>query len=333
MCENIGLFRKLLNQMENQNPAQIGPPAVGGTNGEELAIPLTWATLGLDAVSTLGVSWRDVSAALVDHLSSVAYVSTPDLKDSFRTHIHLAAIGLQPLHTFIFEHGQGKYNNAQAEALVVCDEIYHNMMNYVRSQPTTSYTLLADGLIDFDPNLTLTSVLCHSGVIILYQRVLEFEGTAVTTMSELPLQRCLQATEDLVLALRSISDADAELNSPLLAPILSVAARLKLILYKNMNQARESMFDTLMHSINMCGRRWEVARRCDIVLRAAINEVDTGVKSSLPKNFWDLKKSHLDISEELKEWVHSRKDSLYVGALNGPYISYPEDGGRRMGPY
>jgi hypothetical protein len=136
-----------------------------------------------------------------------------------------------------------------------------------------------------------------------------------------------------VLALRSISDADAELNSPLLAPILSVAARLKLILYKNMNQARESMFDTLMHSINMCGRRWEVARRCDIVLRAAINEVDTGVKSSLPKNFWDLKKSHLDISEELKEWVHSRKDSLYVGALNGPYISYPEDGGRRMEPY
>ncbi|KAK4942171.1 hypothetical protein LTR10_018063 [Elasticomyces elasticus] len=314
MCENIGLFRKLLNQMALQSPAQVGPPAIGSNTGDELAIPLTWATLGLDAVSTLGVTWRDVSAALVDHLSSVAYVSTPDLRDSFRSHIHLCAIGLQPLHTFLHEHQKGLYEGRQADAYATCDEIYNNLISYAQAQQGESYTLLADGLIDFDPNLSLTSILAHASVIILYQRMVEWDGY------EIPLQRCLQACEDVALALRSIGDIDAEFNSPLLAPILFCAARFKLIVYRKKEQQREPTFDVLMHGVNMCGRRWSVARRLDIVLRAAIVQVYTDKGSNVPLGFWDLMKSHLDISEELKEWVEGYKHTLYVGALNGPYM-------------
>lgn len=316
MCENIGVFRKLQNQMELQSPAQIGPPAVGSNTGDELAIPLSWTTLAIDAVSTLGIPWRDVSAALVDHLSSVAYVSTPDLRDSFRSHIHLAAIGLQPLHNFLHEHELGRYEQAQVEAYATCDEIYHNLMTYVRAQPTTSYTLLADGLIDFDPNLVLTSILAHVSVIILYSRLVAFKASSV---ADIPLQRCQQACEDTVMALRTISDADAELNTPLLAPLLFVAARFKLLAYRTLDQPREPIFDTLMHGISMCGRRWGVARRLDIVLRAAIVEVDTNDSSSLPAEFWNVTKSHLDISEALKTWVDGHKKSFYVGELNGPY--------------
>jgi len=253
----------------------------------------------------------------MDHLSSVAYVSTPDLRDSFRSHIHLAAIGLQPLHNFLYEHEQGQYNQGQARAFATCDEIYHNLMNYVRAQPPSSYTLLADGLIDFDPNLVLTSVLSHASVIIVYARLIEGEGSSC---NEIPLQRSLQACEDLAMALRTVSDADLELNTPLLSTMLFVAARFKLLIYRKMNQPREPIFDTLMHGISMCGRRWALGRRLDIVLRAAIVEVDTGNDSSLPADFWNVKKSHLDISEELKEWVEERKQSLYIGALNGPYV-------------
>ncbi|EXJ54799.1 hypothetical protein A1O7_10140 [Cladophialophora yegresii CBS 114405] len=317
ICENIGLFRKLLNQMQTQSPAQVGPPAIGTNTGEELAVPLTWASLAVDAVSTLGISWRDVSAAVMDHLSSVAYVSTPDLRDSFRSHIHLSAIGLQPVHNFLYEHEQGRYDQGHGRALATCDEIYHNLMNYVRAQPPSSYTLLADGLIDFDPNLVLTSILSHASVIILYARLVEGEGS---TCNEVPLQRSSQACGDIAMALRSISDADLELNTPLLSTMLFLAARFKLIMYRKMSQPREPIFDTLMHGISMSGRRWALARRQDIVLRAAIVEVDTGDDSSLPTEFWQMKKSHIDISEVLKDWVDKRKQSLYVGALNGPYV-------------
>ena len=315
ICENIGLFRRLLNQMQTQSPTQVGPPAIGTNTGEELAIPLTWASLAVDAVSTLGISWRDVSAAVMDHLSSVAYVSTPDLRDSFRSHIHLAAIALQPLHNFLYEHEQGRYDQGKARAFATCDEVYQNLMNYVRCQPPTSYTLLADGLIDFDPNLVLTSILSHASVVILYARLVEGEGSSC---NEVPLQRSLQACEDMAMAVRSISDADLELNTPLLCTMLFVAARFKLLMYRKMSQARESIFDTLMHGLNMCGRRWALARRLDIVLRAAIVELDTGNISSLPADFWKVGKSHMDIFEELKEWVEEKKQSLYIGALNGP---------------
>jgi hypothetical protein len=317
ICENIGLFRKLLNQMQKQSPAQVGPPAIETEPGGEIAIPLTWACLALDAVSTLGISWRDVSAAVMEHLSSVAYVSTPDLRDSFRSHIHLAAIGLQPVHNFLYEHEQGRYKDNQARAFATCDEIYNNLMNYVHAQPPTSYTLLADGLIDFDPNLVLTGVLSHASVIILYARLIEGEGS---TCNEIPLQRCLQACEEIVMALRTVSDADLELNTPLLSTMLFLAARFKLIMYRKLGKPREPDFDTLMHGISMCGRRWALSRRLDIVLRAAIVELDTGTDSDLPADFWNVNKSHQDISEESKQWVEDRRQSLYVGALNGPYV-------------
>ncbi|KIW13910.1 hypothetical protein PV08_06691 [Exophiala spinifera] len=331
MCENIGLFRKLLNQMALQAPAQIGPPAVGSNTGDELAIPLTWATVAMDSVATLGVSWRDVSAALVDHLASVASVSTPDLRDSFKTHTHLCAIGLQPLHAFIHEHEKGMYDGRMADAYATCDEFYNNLMSYVRSQNSTHYTLLADGLIDFDPNLVLTVILAHSSVVLAYSRLVEFpvQGQPVSDGAGVPLQRCLQACEDIVVALRSISDADAEFSSPLLVSVLFCAVRFKLIAYRAMGESREPMFDGLMHSINMCGRRWAVARRHDIVLRAAIVELDwavglanigaKGMPAQVPASFWDVRKTHSDISEELKEWVDGYKPALHVGALNGPY--------------
>jgi Fungal Zn(2)-Cys(6) binuclear cluster domain len=314
-CEHLGLFQRLLNQIEMASPAQVGPPSTGSSSEERNTIAVAWGILALDAVSTLGVPWRDVSAALVDHLSSVAYVSSPDLKDSFRTHVHLAAIGLQPVHTFIHEHARQQPVEVSDEVLGKCDEMYNNLMSYAQAQPPTTYTMLADGVVDFDPNTFHTLVLAHGAVIIFHQALINVEDGS----PQVAIARCLQACEDLVLSIRNISDADAELNTPLLANFYFVAARFKLVMYRALSTRREPAFDTLMHGINMCGRRWPVARRLDIVLRAAIMEVDTGQPSSLPADFWDLKQSQLDISERMKDWVAEHKPSLYVGCLNGPY--------------
>ena len=109
-------------------------------------------------------------------------------------------------------------------------------------------------------------------------------------------------------------------------------------------------FDLLMHALNMCGRRWPLARRLDIVLRAALVEDSqatfaashpgskrpgrpSGSRTSdppsvpawlaitppLPKEFYDLRLSGLDIDDVLREWVEGMKSTVYIGSLNGPY--------------
>ena len=277
-------------------------------------IAATWGQLGLDSVSSLGVSWRDASAALMDHLNSVAYVSTLELQNSYQTHVHLCAIGLQPVHVFLNEHRQADTMDI-GPALARCDALYENLMRYVTTQSAASYTLLADGHIEFDPCLVHTSVLTYAAVIIMYQRLIDstsdFPDTAVT--------RCFEACEQMVLCLRGLSDADIELNTPVLAHLLFVAARFKLVMYKRQSQPREASFDTLMHGISMCSRRWYLARRVDLVLRAALLELEGNTTVTLPPEFWTLRLSHLDISETMKAWVTERVPFFGIEYPNGPY--------------
>jgi hypothetical protein len=319
ICEQIGFFRRLMNQIELESPSKIGPPPRDACGRDELAVPLTWATLATDSSSTLGSSWRDSSAALSKHLSSIASTTTPDIRDTFRTHVHLCAIGLQPLHSFISEFEDSPLPQSEAAALAACDEIYRQLMAYVPAQVSTSYTLLADGAVDFDINTVLTRILAHSSVIILYQRFVNSSNMRSTETPHIAVQRCLQACDEIVMVIRNLSDADAELNAPGFASRIYDAARFKLAVYRTTGQPREPSFDTLMHGLNMCARRWPIARRLDIVLRAAIVEIDTKIQSSLPTEFWDLRKTDLDISERFKEWIQNYKPFLYVGTLNGLY--------------
>lgn len=316
MGEHIGTFRQLLKRIESQSPAQVGPPARETFQSDDSAIALTWGVLALDAVSSLGVSWRDVSAALVDHLSGVAYLTTPDFRDSFRAHVHLAAIGLQPVHEFFFAYAKGEHHVLDETTLTVTEEMYRNLISYDHGLPPSGYTILADGVVDFDINHIFTRLLSNAATIMIYQRYV----VDVSSNTHLARERCLGSYSNIIDIVRNISDADAEINSPLFASFLCVAARFKLSLDRSLGQDREPLFDMLMHGLNMCGRRWPLARRLDIVLRAAIVEVDSGVPSGLPEEFWDLKESGLDMSEVMKKWVHDYKPSLYVGSLNGPYV-------------
>jgi hypothetical protein len=314
-CEHLGLFRRLLSQIQETSPSMVGPPGVEDTEGISKMIP--WATLSLDAVSTLGVSWRDVSAALVEHLASIAYVTSPYVRDTLRAHLHLAAIGLQPVHQSLYERVRGMEGRTIESTIVECDEMYQNLMSYVHAQPQSSYTILENGLIDFDPNLVHTETLVHATTVIMYQGLVDFRAWSPAA----GLERCVKACDEgMVSTIRNISDADAELNTPLLSHFWFVGARFKLVMFKHLEQSTDIAFDALMHVINMCARRWTIARRLDIVLRQAVIELEHPQARSLPEDFWDLRRSHLDISEQLKEWVASAKTALTQGSMSGPYL-------------
>ena len=321
MCEQTGLFRQLLAQIEFQTPTTIGPPSRDIFGGQDLTVPLTWVTLSTDSVWTLGAVWRDTSASLTENLASIAYLSTPDFSDSFRTVTHLGAMGLQPIHSLFWQQNQQRDTQTEAETLAMCDEIYQNLLTYTRLQVLPTYKILADGSIDFDPNAVLTSTLCAGAMVALYQPHIDL------TVLSLAHQRCLDACEEMIKTLRAVSDADIEFNSPNLASNIFAVARFRLASYKASLQQREPRFDVLMHGLNMCGRRWTHARRLDIVARAAIIEVDAAVKGEiaitlnpkLPDEFWDLKKSAVDVYGPLRSWVVECEPRLYVWSLNNSY--------------
>jgi hypothetical protein len=304
--------------MQEGSPSQIGLPSWGAFEGEELAIPLTWVCSALDSASTLGASWRDASAALMEHISSIVYTSAPDLRDSLVTHVHLAAIGLQPVHTYLYD--QKNLTTTDETTMRTVDEIYQNLMSYCPMNIGT-YTYLPDGSIDFDCMSILTSILINGTTITLYGRHLDLSTPILGSSQTIAMERCTLACRSMVATIRNVSDADTELTSPLLASLIFVAARYLLVLQKHTTQPRGPTFDVIMHALNMCGRRWPVARRLDIVLRAAIVEVDKFhlVTSQVPSVFWDLRKPNVEIDAALKDWVQSYRPCLFVGSLNGPY--------------
>lgn len=314
--ETIGLFRQLLSRIETQSPTHILPAASGSVAGGSASIALTWAIISFDTVAGLGLSWRDASSALFDHLSGIAYLDVPNFRDSFKTHVHLAAIGLQPAHDFITAYAKGDYQVLEGETLALADNLYQSMKSYSRELPASGYTTLEDGDIDFDINHVFTRLLSNATIVTIYERFAFDENDN----SEMARDRCIQSCNELIDVVRNLSDADIEVNSPSFSHFLAVAARFELVRIKILKLPYDPRVDTLMHGINMCARRWPLARRLDYTLTAAIIEITDRFPMNIPEDFWDLKKSSLDISEKMKKWLHERLPSVQSRNLALPYI-------------
>lgn len=240
----------------------------------------------------------------------------------------------------------------------------------------SSYAFAPDGSIAFDPNKVLTNIISNTAIITLYQpyticpsspNTAPFPQTLHTNHEFPPLQvkaiyRCLDAANIISKIISTIADADIEFICPFVGSFIFTAARFSLV-FSKLTQTNTSIsvtpnstnndvilssvspfgkripgFDLLMHALNMCGRRWPLARRLDIVLRAALVEDShtrtdpaSGPRSEnsgattptpvppLPKEFYDLRLSSLDVDDVLSEWVEGMKSKVYIGSLNGPY--------------
>jgi Fungal specific transcription factor domain len=237
----------------------------------------------------------------------------------------------------------------------------------------SSYAFAPDGSIAFDPNKVLTNIISNVAVIALYQpyTVLPSMSAASSppqqqqqrqSLQNMAIQRCLDAANEMSKIISTIADADIEFICPFLGSFMFTAARFSLVFSKMSSHSsgstvstpstshnsisnshaqqfvprkRSPGFDLLMHALNMCGRRWPLSRRLDIVLRAALvedsySQTSTNSQSNpqgvrinpvppLPKEFYDLRSSGLDVDEVLSEWVDGMKSTVYVGSLNGPY--------------
>lgn len=197
--EHIGTYHQLLQGIESQSPQQVGPPSLQMMTADNYHIAVTWCILSWDAVSSLGVSWRDDSAALTEHLSGIAFLTAPDFRDSFVAHVHLAAIGLQPVHEFNYAYGKGDHQILEGDTMATVEDMYWNLLMYVHGMPISGYTILADGAVDFDINHIFTRELAHATIIMIYQRYVLDD---ITQNTQLATDRCLEAYNQLIDVIR-----------------------------------------------------------------------------------------------------------------------------------
>lgn len=107
-------------------------------------------------------------------------------------------------------------------------------MAYMPAQVSTTYTLLADGAVDSDINTTLTKILAHSSIIVLYQRFVNINNPSTDSPPHVAVQRCMQACEEIITVIRNLSDADTELNAPRFESQIYDVARFKLAVLDNL---------------------------------------------------------------------------------------------------
>ncbi|ERF76963.1 hypothetical protein EPUS_02675 [Endocarpon pusillum Z07020] len=187
--------------------------------------------------------------------------------------------------------------------------------------------------------------------------------TQSLSLQQTAAHRCLDAAYEMSKIISTIADADIEFICPFLGSFIFTAARFSLVFSKmspsptpvmasplttsshhhaqtnNNHHHRPSStyvsgkrspgFDLLMHALNMCGRRWPLARaalvedssntRSGATAPSALGMDQVSPIPPLPREFYDLRLSGLDVDDVLREWVEKMKSTVYVGSLNGPY--------------
>lgn len=172
---------------------------------------------------------------------------------------------------------------------------------------------------EMDPNIVLTNCILDwcvpfrteldlanmfgSAVIVLFQRLAPCP-TGIESACETwtyATNRCVYACDDLSAKVRLVHDNELEVSNPHLIFTIFVAARFYLLYAKAVNAELPRNLQVLVHALHICGKRWELARRYETILKTAAAEHRVPVvMSSLPQQFFDPQVSTLDIDEALR---------------------------------
>jgi hypothetical protein len=295
------------------------------TSSPVQSIHVAWIAYTMECATILGARWRLQSPMQLQDLQDDIFQDGIDVSTSFRTAFDLPVTGLRPVQQLLHQRQHQDSVDLDVDTLEASDEAFQVLMSYMDKRYNSSYTLQGDGSITFDTNAVLTTMMASAAVIVLYQQytTLPEAPNRLTGYPVLAAQRCFGACDQIFHTMSTVADSDMEMISPLLASHLFVAARFLLATAKHSSKQsfrpKSTRFDFIMHALNMCGRRWPLARRYDIVLRAAIVEFDSTTAPAVPPQFWNLQQSAVDIDEVLRQWVKRLAPSVYVGSLNGPY--------------
>lgn len=159
---------------------------------------------------------------------------------------------------------------------------------------------------EMDPYIVLTNAVLNTAVITLFQQRapcpagIQQEVDAWTFASN----RCVYAAENTAFKVRQMEEEELLVCHPHLIFSIFVAARFYLVHFKAMDANVPSYLHSMAFALHVCGKRWVLARRYEKIIRVAVAEYRTPIATStVPKAFFDLRLTTLEISGALMAWI------------------------------
>ncbi|ORY64477.1 uncharacterized protein BCR38DRAFT_343124 [Pseudomassariella vexata] len=166
----------------------------------------------------------------------------------------------------------------------------------------------AESSHEMEPYVVLTNCVLNTAVITLFQaRSPCPAGIDKTTEPwSYATTRCVYACENMAHKIRRMSEDETRNCNPHLLYSIFVAARFYIVYSKALDADVPINLHSLAFALRTASVRWPLARCCETVIRTAVAEHRTPVEtSSLPKEFYDLRYSSVEILDILLTWTQN----------------------------
>lgn len=164
---------------------------------------------------------------------------------------------------------------------------------------------------EMEPYIVLTNCVLNTAVIALLQQRAPCpeEIDKVAEPWAFASNRCVYACENMAYKVRQMYDEELFVCHPHLIFSIFVAARFYIVHAKALDADVPSNLHSLAFALHNCRNRWPLARVYETVIRTAVAEHRTPVSSlSLPRQFYELRYSTLEITPSLQEWAEAFSD-------------------------
>lgn len=159
---------------------------------------------------------------------------------------------------------------------------------------------------EMDPYIVLTNCVLNASVITLLQQRAPCPVGIDQSVEPWAFasSRCVYASENTAFKVRQMEEDELLVCHPHLIFCIFVAARFYLVHSRTVDANVPTNLHSLAFALHTCGKRWSLARSYERIIRVAVAEYRTPIATaSVPKYFFDLRLTTLEISAGLIEWA------------------------------
>lgn len=159
---------------------------------------------------------------------------------------------------------------------------------------------------EMDPFFVLTNCVLNTAVITLLQRRAPCPPGIDTPADSWAFasNRCVYACENMAFKVRQMTESEMLSCNPHLLFSVFVAARFYIVHSKALDADVPVNLHSLAFALHVSGKRWQLARSYENVIRIAVADYRTPiVLSKVPREFYDLTFSTFEIADQLTQWA------------------------------